>query len=480
MSINDRAEPAQGARAPPGSSTRGPSVADLTRQILQLRAGGSTHRAIAIALGLSIRRVQNVLTRGRYPSTNSGPFQAVDRDADYAAVNSALLAGSNLKAQHRIYASAAPAPFSFSHFWRRLKDYQASETGQSGVAQFAAIARKKLDFGEGFVGPDKFRSLENGLLFLAERGIALQVRKGAFCVRYHDGVERIFPRGRHHLRSVILGGHGASITTEAMRFAIDEGIAILVMHRAGEAFSLLTDAPTMNTSTAALDFRRAQFAATPRQRLDIARAILRMKIENSELAEHETRDALSGITHAQNHDDLLMIEARAASIYWKRWIGFRPRLTDRCPVAWTTFRGRLERRGSQAIQRWAKTPCNAALNYSYSIALGNCTRAAVGLGLDPAFGFLHHGDAPGRLSLSYDIIELVRPAVDRAVFRLLQSRAFDRKEFVEIPGGKAGGAHVRLAPKTARDVALTVLKNVPFELCEDAARAVSRAILSGG
>jgi hypothetical protein len=42
--------------------------------------------------------------------------------------------------------------------------------------------------------------LEGGLLFISEPDTALQVRKGALCVRYRDGVERTFPRVRHRLR----------------------------------------------------------------------------------------------------------------------------------------------------------------------------------------------------------------------------------------------------------------------------------------
>jgi CRISPR/Cas system-associated endonuclease Cas1 len=121
--------------------------------------------------------------------------------------------------------------------------------------------------------------LEGGLLFISEPDTALQIRRGALCVRYRDGVERTFPRGRHRLRTVMLASPGANVTIEAMRFAIDEGITIFVMHRAGEALAVLTDAPTVDASAHALELRRAQFAADPKQRLEVARAILAMKVE---------------------------------------------------------------------------------------------------------------------------------------------------------------------------------------------------------
>jgi CRISPR-associated endonuclease Cas1 len=261
------------------------------------------------------------------------------------------------------------------------------------------------------------------------------------------------------------------VTIEAMRFAIDEGITILVMHRAGEALAILTDAPAMDATAHALELRRAQLAAGPKQRLEVARAILAMKVEACELSEVETQDALQRATKARDHNELLIAEAQTARVYWKRYVGFRPRLTDRCPAAWSIFRGRLEKRGAQSVPRWARTPCNAALNYGYAVALGNCTRALVGLGLDPSFGFLHHADAPGRLSLSYYAIELLRPRVDACVFRFLKSRPFDRKEFIER------GSQVLLAPKTAREVALRVSAEVTLSECEEAARRVAQRIL---
>jgi CRISPR-associated endonuclease Cas1 len=313
--------------------------------------------------------------------------------------------------------------------------------------------------------------LEGGLLFVSEPDTALQIRKGALCVRYRDVAERTFPRGRHRVRSIMLASPGANVTIEAMRFAIDEGITIFVMHRAGEALAVLTDAPTVDASAHALELRRAQFAATPRQRLEIARAILAFKIEACELSERETQEALRIAAYARDHAELLIAEAQTARVYWRRYVGFRPRLTDRCPAAWSVFRGRLEKRGAQLVPRWARTPCNAALNYGYAVTLGNCTRALVGLGLDPSFGFLHHGDAPGRLSLSYDLIELLRPRVDACVFRFLKSRPFDRKEFVET------GSQVLLGPGVAREVALRVLAEVPVGACEEAARRVAQRIL---
>jgi CRISPR-associated endonuclease Cas1 len=515
-------------------------AARLTRDVLLLRRAGSSRSAISAALNLSQRRVQTILD-GAAPAIKKGrPFHPRERDADYASVEAALRAGSTLRSEHLKYATRCPAPYTYSHFRRRFEDWLDAQpdpgfgrrawgisgptSGSPGGDMTSAATSAPPETAGGSLGfpglpaadgdeadrspavgsrckitarlrlrseirhsPAKATPktgdshdvlsggapLEGGLLFISEPDTALQIRKGALCVRYRDGVERTFPRGRHHVRSIILASPGANVTIEAMRFAIDEGITIFVMHRAGEALAVLTDAPTVDASAHAHELRRAQLAAGPKQRVKVARAILAMKVKSCELSERETADALRSVANARDHAELLITEAKTARVYWKRYIGFRPRLTDRCPAAWSVFRGRLEKRGAQLVPRWARTPCNAALNYGYAVALGNCTRALVGLGLDPSFGFLHHADSPGRLSLSYDVIELLRPRVDACVFRFLKGRPFDRKEFVET------SSQVLLAPKTARELALRVLAEVPPKECEAAGRRVADIILCG-
>lgn len=68
--------------------------------------------------------------------------------------------------------------------------------------------------------------------------------------------------------------------------------------------------------------------------------------------------------------------------------------------------------------REATDPVNAALNYCYSLAEAECRTALIVLGLDPGLGVLH-ADKPGRDSLALDLMEALRPAVDRAVIRCL-------------------------------------------------------------
>lgn len=63
---------------------------------------------------------------------------------------------------------------------------------------------------------------------------------------------------------------------------------------------------------------------------------------------------------------------------------------------------------------------NALLNYGYAILRASVARALVGAGLHPAFG-VHHHNQFNAFTLADDAMEPLRPVVDLAVHRLVQS-----------------------------------------------------------
>jgi hypothetical protein len=264
----------QSAINPPIEHRRKPNslAVRLTRDVLLLRSAGSSRRAIAAALNLSQRRVQAILN-GVAPAVPSPrkPFVTRERDADYASVEAALRAGSTMRAEHLKYAARSPAPYSYSYFWRRFEDWLDTQpepqiaTGsvlaergarKRGARSYDGVVKLRLQSeirvspaNECPASPATVQDnellepavsvvalegseeaectggspLEGGLLFISEPDTALQIRKGALCIRYRDGVERTLPRGRHRVRSIMLASPGANVTIEAMRFAIDEG-----------------------------------------------------------------------------------------------------------------------------------------------------------------------------------------------------------------------------------------------------------------
>ena len=62
---------------------------------------------------------------------------------------------------------------------------------------------------------------------------------------------------------------------------------------------------------------------------------------------------------------------------------------------------------------------NLFLNYGYSLIRAACARALMGAGLHPAFG-IHHHNQYNVFCLADDVMEPLRPLVDRAAINLVQ------------------------------------------------------------
>src|SRR5439155_598586 len=99
--------------------------------------------------------------------------------------------------------------------------------------------------------------------------------------------------------------------------------------------------------------------------------------------------------------------------------------------------------------RKAVNPANAVLNYVYAILEAEARIAALAVGLDPVLGLLH-ADRPNRDSLACDLMEPVRPAVDRYVLELLNRRSFTKEDVFELLDGQC-----RLLPPLTHDLAVT-------------------------
>jgi hypothetical protein len=85
------------------------------------------------------------------------------------------------------------------------------------------------------------------------------------------------------------------------------------------------------------------------------------------------------------------------------------------------------------VARHATDPVNALLNYSYRLLEAEGVLAARALGLDPSLGILHaNGRRP---SFCLDLIEAVRPHVDRHVLRLLRTTRLRWRNFDEDARG---------------------------------------------
>ncbi|MCB9548972.1 MAG: CRISPR-associated endonuclease Cas1 [Myxococcales bacterium] len=74
-------------------------------------------------------------------------------------------------------------------------------------------------------------------------------------------------------------------------------------------------------------------------------------------------------------------------------------------------------------------PVNACLSFGYTLVLARVEAALLRAGLEPCLGALHAADH-GKPALALDVMEPLRPMVDRLVLRLINRRQLEPADFV--------------------------------------------------
>jgi CRISPR-associated endonuclease Cas1 len=304
-----------------------------------------------------------------------------------------------------------------------------------------------------------------GVLVLTGYGLDVRVWRGR--LRVADGIgrdrrEAIVHRATGRLRRLVILGQTGSISLDAIRWLADVGAGFLQIDADGRVLAAFgpqgTDRPGL---------RRAQARALDTSLgVDLARRLIGEKIA----AQSETlaavgsadvtdrtlatiREAVTRLHVAATRDDVRMAEAMAAAAYWSALSSVSVRFAGRdeasIPAHWRTFGGRASPLTGYA--RLAANPANAIFNYLYAILEAEATLAARVVGLDPGLGVLH-ADQLNRDSLSTDLMEPVRPVVDRYVFDLLARRRFAAADFFETRQGVC-----RVTPPLTRELAEAAL-----------------------
>jgi len=162
-------------------------------------------------------------------------------------------------------------------------------------------------------------------------------------------------------------------------------------------------------------------------------------------------------------NELLRIEGRIAAIYFNSWrsLEMKWKGLKRHPVPdeWLTFRARTSMRETVTLSnRNATHPINAMLNYAYGLLESHVRIGVLADGYDPVEGILHSRATRDRQSFVFDMMEPLRPVVDRAIIGLVLDDTFSAKDFVVQSDGVC-----RLNPQLAR----RVLQVVQAELARE-------------
>lgn len=268
-------------------------------------------------------------------------------------------------------------------------------------------------------------------LIVEETGAYVGKRQGRLLVR--KGREILQQAPLMHLEQVVVSGRSVSFSAEAVAACAGQGIPIYFISFGGTPYASLYAAGLTGT---VLTRREQLLAYRDRRGVSLALAIAGAKIKNQaallrymakyrkerepslyqelRLLALEIEDRLADLDRLKGVEqvdtlraELMGAEGRAAQKYWQG-----VKLAVQVGPDWPGRKG-----------RGARDPVNSALNYGYGVLYGQIEWAIVLAGLDPYAGFIH-ADRPGKPSLVLDLIEEFRqPAVDRAVFALLNRGA---------------------------------------------------------
>ena len=123
-------------------------------------------------------------------------------------------------------------------------------------------------------------------------------------------------------------------------------------------------------------------------------------------------------------------------LYWRILaqvtVRFVRRAASAIPEHWRT--AGLRSSLISGTPRHAVTPFHAVLNYLYSLAETEVSIAVAAVGLDPTIGVLH-ADSGSRASFTLDILDALRPEVDRYALTFLSTRLLSLHDVGELPSG---------------------------------------------
>ncbi|MGZ8897839.1 MAG: CRISPR-associated endonuclease Cas1 [Halobacteriota archaeon] len=266
--------------------------------------------------------------------------------------------------------------------------------------------------------------------------------RGAFLKRKGDGFvvkneEKSYEIAARKVESILITT-SATITTDAIKCAMENNIDVIFLDHFGNPFSRVWHCKL--GSTTLIRRRQLEVSMTPRG-LHMARGWALIKIENQarylkelkknhpsiqsdlngyieQLEQLSERMASVEGTLDENRGKVMGIEGSASRLYFGA-------LARVMPEKWT-FHGRSRDPAEDGF--------NCMLNYGYGVLYSMVEKGIIVAGLDPYIGFIH-ADNYNKKSFVFDLIELYRMYVDQTVVRLFTRKMAKEDMFDTVPGG---------------------------------------------
>ncbi len=152
---------------------------------------------------------------------------------------------------------------------------------------------------------------------------------------------------------------------------------------------------------------------------------------------------------------LLGVEGKVGLAYFSAWRAFPIQwgAPKRHPIPddWRRIGYRTSKLGTdRSRNRNATHPVNAMLNYAYGVLESRVRAQVLAAGFDPTIG-LFHGRYKNKQGFVYDLMEPLRPLIDRCILEFITRNVFSGSDFVIGPDGAC-----RLNPELARAVVRSI------------------------
>lgn len=265
-------------------------------------------------------------------------------------------------------------------------------------------------------------------LYVDRRGVELRLDGDALAF-YENGerrgtvplapLDRVYLRGDVTLQSSLLGKLGA------------HGVGVIVMSgRKGEASLMLAQYRLSQDAGFCLTFAQCVVELKLREQADFLLALREKDLQaRYELTSRsrQVNEAIGKIGQQTSIAALRGLEGHAAAAYFAGLAAHMPTKLG--------FDGRN--------RRPPRDPLNVVLSLGYTLLHADTVLALYGAGLDPYIGF-YHGLNFGRESLACDVMEPLRPRLDRFAVHLFKSGEMRPEDFSTTAQGclmgKAGRA----------------------------------------
>jgi len=249
--------------------------------------------------------------------------------------------------------------------------------------------------------------------------------------------ERSFEVAASKVESILVTT-SATITTDAIKCAMENNIDIVFLDHFGTPFSRVWHCKL--GSTTLIRRRQLELSMTPRG-LRMARGWALTKMENQvqylkelkknhpsiqsdlracveQVEQLKEKMACTEGTIDENRGRMMGIEGAASRLYFDALARVMPR-------KWA-FQGRSRDPAADGF--------NCMLNYGYGVLYHMVEKGIIIAGLDPYIGFVH-SDNYNKKSFVFDLIELYRTLIDRTVVPIFTRKTAKEAMFDSVPGG---------------------------------------------